>query len=205
MPLNLCDAKRYALDRLARELPSALCYHTPAHTHEDVVPAVARLAALAGVRGVSLLLLTTAAYYHDLGYIVRREGHEEAGVDLAAASLPVFGYRPTHIRRVAALIRATKMPQWPRSLPAQILADADLDVLGRDDFLARNSALRQELANYGQHFSDVAWYARQVAFLQGHRYWTAVARTLRDGTKQCNRERLAALLAQARAAEGQVK
>jgi uncharacterized protein len=204
MPFNLCDAKRYALDRLARELPSALCYHTPAHTHDDVVPAAARLAALAGVRGVNLQLLTTAAYFHDLGYIVRRVGHEEAGVELAAAALPAFGYQPTHIHRVAALIRATKMPQRPRSLPAQILADADLDVLGRDDFLARNCALRQELANYGEHFSDVAWYARQITFLQGHRYWTALARTLRDGAKQCNRKRLAALLAEARAAERQV-
>jgi uncharacterized protein len=170
--------------------------------HDDVVPAATRLATLAGVRGVSLLLLNTAAYYHDLGYIVRREGHEEAGVELAAAALPVFDYQPTHIRRVAALIRATKMPQRPRSLPAQILADADLDVLGRDDFLTRNCVLRQELANYGAHFSDVAWYARQLAFLQGHRYWTAAARALRDGAKQRNRERLTALLAEAHAAEG---
>jgi uncharacterized protein len=201
MSLNLRDARRYALDRLARELPGALCYHTSAHTHNEVVPAAARLAELAGVRGVSLLLLTTAAYYHDVGYIVRRTGHEEAGVELAAAALPAFGYRPAHIRRVAALIRATKVPQRPRSLPAQILADADLDVLGRDDFLERNCALRQELENYGERFSDVAWYARQLAFLQDHRYWTAPARALRDDAKQRNRERLAALLAEARAAE----
>jgi uncharacterized protein len=115
--------------------------------------------------------------------------------------LPAFGYRPAHIRRVAALIRATKLPQRPRSLPAQILADADLDVLGREDFLARNCVLRQELENYGEHFSDAAWYAQQLAFLQGHRYWTVAARALRDGAKQRNRERLAALLVEARAAE----
>ena len=39
-------ARQYALERLERELPPTLIYHSLAHTRDDVVPAAERLAAL---------------------------------------------------------------------------------------------------------------------------------------------------------------
>lgn len=200
MPPDLAGAATYALSRLARELQPELCYHSIAHTRDDVVVMATRLAALAKLSHDGLVLLQTAAYFHDLGYIVRRTEHEEAGVAIAAAVLPSFGYSPGQIERIGAMIRATRVPQQPASLPEQILADADLDVLGREDFLGHNRVLRQELANYGEHFSDEDWYARQLAFLQGHSYWTPAARALRDEMKQRNQELVAGLLAAAREA-----
>lgn len=200
MPPDLAGASAYALERLARELPPQLCYHSLAHTRDDVALTVVRLASMSNVGGIALLLLQTAAYFHDIGFVVRRAGHEEAGVSIAAAVLPAFGYSERHIRQIAALIRATRIPQRPRSLLARILADADLDVLGRDDFLARNNALRQELAHYGEQHDDVTWYAQQLAFMQTHRYWTAAARGLRDSTKRRNQGRLVELLAAVRVA-----
>ena len=197
---DLAGAGQYALERLARELPPQLCYHSLAHTRDEVATVVTLLASRSNLGGLSLLLLQTAAYFHDIGFLVRRAGHEEAGVAIAAAALPRFGYSQAHIRQIGTLIRATRLPQHPRSLAAQILADADLDVLGRDDFLERNTALRQELANYGEQHADVAWYAQQLHFMQEHRYWTVAARRLRDAAKERNCERLAALLAAARAA-----
>lgn len=202
MPPDLTGAMRYALERLDRELPPERCYHSIGHTRDDVAVASHHLAELSNIHGLSLLLLQTAAFFHDIGFVVSHRDHEEVGITIASAALPTFGYSPAHIRHVATLIRATRLPQRPRSLAAQILADADLDVLGRDDFLARNHALRQELANYGQQFSDVAWYAQQSSFLRQHRYWTSAARQLRDGTKRQNEECLLDLLATARAAEG---
>lgn len=199
MAPDLASATRYALERLDRELPPERCYHSIGHTRDDVAVMTARLAALSNLTGMGLLLLQTAAYYHDIGFVASHVDHEEAGVAIAALTLPAFGYSPAHIRRVAALIRATRLPQRPRSLPARIIADADLDVLGRDDFMARNQALRRELASYGKLFSDEAWYSQQLSFLQRHRYWTAAARDLRDATKRRNAEQIAALLARARA------
>lgn len=201
MPPDLVGATRYALERLDRELPPQRCYHSIGHTRDEVAVMTARLAALSNINGMGLLLLQTAAYYHDLGFVVSHVEHEEAGVTIAAATLPAFGYSPAHIRQVATLIRATRLPQKPRSLSAQIIADADLDVLGRDDFLVRNRALRQELANYGKQFSDVAWYSQQLSFIRQHHYWTPAARGLRDIMKQHNAEQIAALLIEARAAE----
>ena len=40
--------------------------------------------------------------------------------------------------------------------------------------------LRRELALFGQEFSDLDWYSRQLQFLESHTYFTASARALRD-------------------------
>jgi uncharacterized protein len=192
---DFASACRYALRRLEQELPPTLYYHSLAHTRDDVVPATERLAALAGIAGEELLLLRTAAYYHDLGFIEQREEHEAAGARLAAAILPRFGYTPAHIRAIDGLIMATRLPQSPRTPLEALLADADLDVLGRADFLARNRALHAELAALAQPIPDADWYHAQLAFLRGHRYWTAAASTLRDTGKQCNIAALSRLAA----------
>lgn len=193
------QAGRYALLRLERELQPTLIYHSVAHTRDEVVPAAERLADLEGVRGEGLLLLRTAAYFHDIGFLERREGHELASVAIAAAALPAFGYSPEQIAQVGELIMATRLPQSPRSHLAAILADSDLDMLGRPDFLHFNGLLRAELAAFGQPFSDLSWYGQQAAFVRDHRYWTPAARRLRDAGKAANRAALEQLWAAAAA------
>ncbi len=191
---DFARARAHALDRLERELSPALCYHSLAHTRDDVLPAVERLAAAEGIAGEALLLLRTAAYYHDLGFVVQRQDHEVIGAHLAAEALPRFGYGPAQIAQITGMIMATRLPQTPHTLLEQILADADLDVLGREDFLATNERLRVEMAASGVPASDADWYRVQLHFLRGHRYWTAAAQDLRNAQKQRNIEIMARLL-----------
>jgi uncharacterized protein len=191
-------AARYALRRLQRELLPGFFYHSIVHTRDDVVPAVERLAGLMGLEGEDLLLLRTAAYYHDLGFVEQRAAHEAVGVQIAELVLPRFGYRMEQIEIIGGMIMATRLPQSPRSLPEQIIGDADLDILGRSDFFSRNRALRAELAAFGQPASDEQWYGEQVRFVQAHCYWTSAARSLRDAQKQRNCQALERLLAQSR-------
>src|SRR5436309_16127441 len=72
--------------------------------------------------------------------------HERASAQIAAAILPNYGYTPAHIQAICGMIMATKLPQAPHTLLEQIVADADLDVLGRPDFVTRNQDLHTELA-----------------------------------------------------------
>ena len=190
-------AKEYALSRLAHELPSHLCYHSLSHTRDDVLPAAERLAGLTGgLDREDEILLLTAALFHDIGFIRHSIGHEEAGQELAREALPEFGYTPRQIEAIGGMIMATKLPQSPGTLLEEILVDADLDVLGRDDFLSRNDDLRNEVeASFGR-VCDGRWYREQVSFLEQHRYFTEAARSLRDAKKRENlvalRRRLAA-------------
>jgi uncharacterized protein len=182
------QARAYALQRLERELSPALTYHSLAHTRDDVVPASMRLAAIAGVSGEQRMLLHTAAYYHDIGFVMQRADHETVGAKIAAETLPSFGYSPAQIEIIHGMIMATKLPQSPRTFLEQLLADADLDALGRTDFIGRNQALRDELAAYGAHWDDIAWAQEQVYFLESHQYWTDAARQVRGEQKQRNLE-----------------
>lgn len=195
MAPDLARARAYALDRLTRELSPLLTYHSLGHTRDDVLPAAQRLAALAGITGEALLLLETASLYHDLGFVVQREDHESISIAIAEAVLPGLGYTPGQLEVIRDLINATRLPQTPRSFLAEILTDADLDVLGRDDYWSRSDALRAEWAAFGVHSTDTEWYQGQVEFLKGQHYFTPMARALRDAQKQANLAGLAGVLA----------
>jgi hypothetical protein len=190
-------AKQYALQVLEQELPATAYYHSIKHTRDDVLPAAERLAALEGVVGDDLLCLRTAACYHDLGHIKHHENHEEYSVGVAIQVLPGFGYYPGHIALISRLIMITKWPPQPQTLLEKIMADADMDSLGREDFLDTSLALRREQEARGVATTDAEWYRGQIDFLQAHHYFTEAAHNLRDAGKQRNFALMHRLLAEA--------
>ena len=180
------QARRYVVTRLEQELPPQRVYHNVAHTRDEVALAAERLAAAEGIQGETLLLLRTAAWFHDIGFIQQGLDHEVIGAQIAAQVLPRFGYSSDQIAAIRGMIMATRLPQSPCTLLEQIIADADLDLLGCDDFIARNYDLRAEMATYGQTMTDEEWYVSQLEFLQGHRYFTAAAHAQRAAGKVTN-------------------
>lgn len=188
-------AKAFALDTLARDLSPTLVYHSLAHTRDEVLPAVTRFAEDEGVTGEALLLLKTAALFHDIGFVEQMRDHEQAGGALAARVLPDLDYSDAQIETIRATIMVTKLPQSPTTLLEAILADADLDVLGQPNFLERNRALRAELAAYGHDYDDRTWFMQQHSFVSNHRYFTEAARRHCGGQKIRNLAVLAAKLA----------
>jgi uncharacterized protein len=193
------EAASYARERLENELSPALYYHGPFHTRDEVVPATQRLAEMEDIRGEALALLLTAAWYHDLGYTEQAVHHELIGARMVQEILPQFKYSGKQIEVVRWAILATALPQDPQNHLEQILCDADLDVLGRDDFRPRNADLRRELAGMGKTFTDVEWYTGQLKFLLGHTYFTESAHALRDAQKSVNVEALRKALQQSEA------
>jgi len=174
----------YALHQLETRLSPDLSYHNLWHTQHDVMPAVLRLASPNGITLEDTQLLRVAAAYHDIGFTERVQGHEMAGMRIAAQTLPRFGFQPDDIEKVMGMILATRLPQNPINLLEEIVADADLDVLGREDFFPRSVALRQELMALGQTPSWKQWQEQQLKFLQQHNYFTEEARRLRDENKR---------------------
>ena len=178
-------ARSYAYRRL-RKLPATLTYHSLAHTRDDVVPAVQRLASTLRISGTDLVLLRTAAYFHDIGFVEQYDQHEAASIRIAANVLERCGYTSSQVATIEAIIMATQLPQTPCTMLEQILVDADLDSLGRNDFLRTSLALRTELASFGTVSTEVEWYGRQLDFLRNHCYFTSAAHILRDAGKLQN-------------------
>lgn len=191
---NFEQARQYVLQRLEQELSPNLLYHGIAHTRDDVVPAVETFANMEGITGESFFLLLTAAWFHDLGFVDQAVYHELISARYAVEVLPGFGYTAEQIETIRWIIYATILPQYPKTILEQIMADADLDVLGRDDFMLSNGNLRRELAFAGKYYSDAEWYAGQIKFVEGHTYFTSAARTLRDAGQAKNIAELKQLL-----------
>jgi HD superfamily phosphodiesterase len=180
------SAARHAVEQLEQKLSIIYTYHSLKHTCDEVVGMAERLAGLEGIDGEDRMLLVTGAYFHDIGFVQRPENHELMGVQYVNHVLPQFGYSPAQLKVIEGIILATRIPQRPHNLLEEIVADADLDSLGRVDFWNRSLALRSEMAMLGMYFTDQEWCERQRGFLRQHHYFTASAKRLRDEQKQNN-------------------
>jgi hypothetical protein len=82
------------------------------------------------------------------------------------------------------MIMATKIPHSPRNLLEQIVCDADLDYLGRDDFKKISNTLFEEMKTYAYVHSEKEWYNIQRKFLESHTYYTEFGKKNREAGKQ---------------------
>lgn len=178
----------YAIGRLRSELAFEFTYHNLWHTEQEVMPTALKLARLSNLDETDIQLLEIATAFHDIGFTEVKKNHEITGSRIVAQILPSFGFSSEQIELIMGMIMATRLPQNPRTSLEECIADADLDVLGRDDFLARNQSLRQELAHLGSHVPDQQWLQSQLSFIQSHSYFSVAARELRDKKKQENIE-----------------
>jgi uncharacterized protein len=183
---DIKHASAYAFARLEYDLSPLLVYHTLFHTRDEVLPAIMDLAHVKDINDEDLMVLRTAACYHDIGFVEQYDDHEAASIRIVRSTLPQFGYTAAHIERISGIIQATKLPQAPQSVLEQVMADADLANLGCECFLQRSLTLRTERAAFG-HWVDVpTWYRQQLQFLQNHYYFTNAGRYLYEAGKQRN-------------------
>ncbi len=175
-------AKKFILDKLKKELPKHLTYHSVGHI-KDVYTSAESLAELENVDGEDLTLLLTACLFHDSGFLVNQKDHEFNGCQIARQYLPEFEYTPDQIEKICGMIMATQIPQTPKNKLEEIICDADLDYLGRDDFFSIGNKLFDELCMYGIISTESEWNKLQVRFLSKHHYYTKSAIRLRKAKK----------------------
>ena len=167
--------------KLETQLPDHLSYHSMAHT-KDVYKVAVEIATIESVDPYHLQLLKTAVLYHDLGFIVQATGHEEISCEIAHNTLPDFGYSQPEIERICDLIRATKIPQSPKNKLEEIICDADLDYLGRNDYESISTNLYHEL-NISNPISASDWLQIQIDFIEQHQYFTETSIRMRNEKK----------------------
>src|SRR5882672_3854542 len=137
------QAGEFILNKLENELPKTFYYHNVDHTR-DVRAAAGKIGRAERISEHEMELLLTAACYHDSGFLVALNEHEVESCLLAKENLPAFGFCKEDIDRVCGMIMATRLPQSPKNKLEQILADADLDYLGRDDFFTIGDKIYHE-------------------------------------------------------------
>ncbi len=169
--MNYHGAKAFILDKLRRELSEKLTYHGVHHTL-DVLAVAGELCLLEKVSPYETMLLKTAVLFHDSGFVVTTNGHEAEGCNIAKKVLPGYNYSTEEIDRICGMIMATKIPQTPHNKLEEIICDADLDYLGRDDFYSIGKTLFEELQALNILDSEEKWNQIQVSFLESHSFFT---------------------------------
>lgn len=172
--MEFLKAKKFIVSKLSKELPKYLKYHSVEHV-KDVYDSAERIAKEEKVKGEELTLLLTAALFHDSGFLHGQKEHEKGSCDIAREFLPRFDYSEEQIERICGMIMATKIPQTPHNLLEEIICDADLDYLGREDFFKIGNYLFTELSLYGIIRNEEEWDQLQVRFLETHHYFTKTA------------------------------
>lgn len=176
------DLDELIMTKLEKGLPKTLYYHDLKHTI-DVCTQVEIIGRTEKVSDEEMLLLKTAALFHDAGFLIGYDDHEFLGIKMAKETLPRFGYSEEQIKVICDLIFATRMPPSPTNLLEQIICDADLDYLGRPDFIPVSQKLFRELFERNKIKSVEEWNKMQIKFIEGHQYFTETARKLRSENK----------------------
>ena len=164
-------------------LSPKLLYHSYNHI-VDVYKSAIRIARNEGVGVRDQMILYTSIFLHDAGFLKSlHKDHEEASCEMARQILPQFAYESEDIEQICGLIMSTKIPQSPRSKLGEIICDADLDYLGRDDFKIYSDNLFKELQYYGLVDTIENWNRIQVDFLKSHSYFTKTSKVTRSAKK----------------------
>ncbi|RMG81412.1 MAG: HD domain-containing protein [Bacteroidetes bacterium] len=164
-------AKKFILHKLKTELPPELTYHCYAHTL-DVFNAARELCRAENIGRYETRLVKTAALFHDAGFIRGAQDHELKSCDIAREHLPRFDFSNAEIDRICGMIMATRIPQNPQNKLEEILCDADLDYLGREDFYTIGKTLFAEFKTFGFVQNEREWNEVQIRFLSAHQYFT---------------------------------
>lgn len=185
------EAIDHILNLMQEELPDKLRYHSLGHTL-GVLRSCEFIASKHSLDDETLKLVLTAAAYHDSGFTKTYKNHESVGCEIAQDSLPNFDFTQIQIDRIKNMIRATKIPQSPRSLEEKILCDADLDYLGGGKYGDISESLYDELGLNGIEINADEWLDMQINFLEAHHYWTDFALEVLKPKKQAILDKLIA-------------
>ena len=184
----------YIRELFRDELPDGIKYHDADHTLHPVRGIVAVANDIAVAENISehdRELLIAAAYFHDTGYIREYDKNEPIAARMAGRILKLIGYEPAEIKKIQNMILATDLAVEPKTHVEKILCDADLDHLGRTDFLDLDARLRDGKSARGLDVSDdKKWFKGTLDLITNHKFYTETRKKLREEQKQRNIQKL---------------
>ncbi|WP_394773961.1 Pycsar system effector family protein [Flavobacterium sp.] len=172
--MNLIEQSEDFVSNLLKDkLSNLYSYHNFNHTL-TVVNAVKELCKKEDVKGDDKEMLMVAAWFHDTGYIVGYENHEEESVKIATTFLKEKEQSDEFISIVSSLIMATVKEYIPKTHLEKIIKDADFAHLVGTEYETTCELLRIELKNtWNLDFSNAEWAKENLNFLMNkHRFYT---------------------------------
>ena len=167
-------------------------YQTPAHVYHNlhhtktVVLRANEIALNYSLTETELFIVASAAWFHDVGHLFGpAAGHEAKSVIAMRTYLQKQDIEPGILNAIEACILATKLPQYPKSLPEEIVCDADCYHLGTHEFYITNEQVKKEF-ELRNNLIPVNWDESTLRLLEQHKYFTTYCKTLLEAGKQNN-------------------
>lgn len=188
---ELLDAtESFARDILVNHLSKDFKYHTLDHTLQ-VVKAAEKIGQETGLDQNQILLVKIAAWLHDLGYVSKYDGHEEASMAMAREFLTGKQADPELIQRIEELIFATRLDVEPSNTLEEVLKDADLYNLSTEEALENSDNIRKEWEIFCERkYSDEEWDEFNHRFFKNHQYYTVFAKMHLAPGKKANTKKI---------------
>lgn len=184
-------AENFVTDLFEKNKHDALLFHNSEHT-KTVVARAKEIASQYELSEREQAILFIAAWFHDTGHLfVEPAMHEVKSIEL------MKGFFSRHVIEDADLIApiencilATRIPRDPKTLPEQIICDADTYHLGTKDFKTTNKQLKKEYTLRKLISPKTNWNKKSLEFLESHQYYTPYCQGLLEEGKRKNIERL---------------
>ncbi len=174
---------------LHRKIPANYVYHNISHT-EDVVRNAKQISSHLELSPRSNALLLVSAWFHDTGFVKSYRNHEKQSIEIARDFLK-DKIGSDFISEISLCIEATKVPQQPKSFEAELLCDADMLHLGRQDFLEKSLRLREEWIDVlDEHQTYENFVQTSLQFLKNHHFFSVYAQENFNKGKELNQRKL---------------
>lgn len=176
------EVEKFVYNLLSEKLHANYVYHNLSHT-QRVVEKTIEISEDSDIKGDDLENLVIAAWFHDVGFTVSDENHEEESIKIASEFLKSHKFNEERITAIGKLILATRMNSIPKNKLEEVLRDADSAHLASGNFFDYTSLLRKEWELVLEKtYSNKEWITLNLAFFtQKHRYYTEFA--LRNWSK----------------------
>ena len=168
-----------------------LVFHNLKHT-QSVVDRTKEIAGHYHVNEKEMLVLYTAAWFHDTGYLFTEPvKHEQMSADVMRKFMLDHTNDTGLITEIEQCIMATKSPRNPANLLQQIICDADTYNLGTKEFKGTNKRVREELKLKNGGEADKLEFAKStIKMLEEHQFYTTYCKDLLSVTKELNMKKL---------------
>lgn len=170
-------------------------YHQYSHAL-DVMKRAMYLAKKEGLWDDEIEILAIASLFHDTGFVIQYDKNEPIWAKIARNYLKSMLYDEDKIKLIEQIILSTD-PKYktPKNILEEIIKDADLDNLGRDDFMEKGDKLKLEIEEIKKiKISNPDWNHGSINFLAEHKYFTVTQKNERLSKKKENKQLLQHML-----------
>lgn len=181
------QVQNFASNFFAKHEKKVLVYHNFQHT-KYVVNKTIEIAAHYKISDEDLFILCTAAWFHDVGYLVADpKNHEAKSVEVFKKFAAQLNLTEKLITDISNCILATKVPRDPKNLNEEIICDADTFNLGTKEFVETNKLIFKEVQDLRNgKVSKLDFDQGTLRFLKQHKFYTSYCNLLLLNGKRLN-------------------